>query len=379
MSHKPSDHLHEPPLPVTDPPPNPNATAKGHAPRIDPEHDPAGTTQPWHDSMSRVAVVGAGVAGLTCARTLTDHGFAVTVFEKSRGPGGRSSTRRVEPNLAFDHGSQYFTATNRHFTQFVEALKTHGCVAEWGGRIVNLEKGMTTETSPQSRFVGVPGMSAVAAYLAADLTIRHDVHIERIVRSGDAWELTDATGKQLGPFQFLVLSLPAPQSKALLGSHPFAAEAAGVAMAPCWAALAAFEVRLEAPWDGAFVSDSPLSWVARNSSKPGRPNGPECWVLHASPAWSAANLEESPDAIASQLLGAFESAVGRSLPNVAYRAAHRWRHSLGADPEERTVLFDAASGLAVCGDWLSGGRIEGAFLSGAECAARVLRQLRFSG
>ena len=204
MSHKPSDHLHEPPLPVTDPPPNPNATAKGHAPRIDPEHDPAGTTQPWHDSMSRVAVVGAGVAGLTCARTLTDHGFAVTVFEKSRGPGGRSSTRRVEPNLAFDHGSQYFTATNRHFTQFVEALKTHGCVAEWGGRIVNLEKGMTTETSPQSRFVGVPGMSAVAAYLAADLTIRHDVHIERIVRSGDAWELTDATGKQQRPRGVLV-------------------------------------------------------------------------------------------------------------------------------------------------------------------------------
>lgn len=319
-----------------------------------------------------VAVVGAGIAGLTCARTLADHGFEVTVFDKARSVGGRTSTRRVEPDLAFDHGAQYFTARNPHFVQFVEALKSRGCVAEWGGRIVKLENGVATETSPQSRFVGVPGMSAMAACLAADLAICREVHIERIVRTSDAWELADATGKKLGPFQFLVVSLPAPQSAVLLGSHPFVAEAAGVAMAPCWALLVAFEDRLEVPWDGAFVSESPLSWLARNSSKPGRPSGVECWVLHASPAWSAVFLDEPPDTIASQLLGAFETAVGRSLPNVAYRAAHRWRCSLGADPADRTVLFDAGVGLAVCGDWLSGGRVEGAFLSGTAAAGCVL-------
>ncbi len=322
-----------------------------------------------------VAVVGAGIAGLTCARTLTDHGFEVTVFDKARSVGGRTSTRRVEPDFAFDHGAQYFTARNPHFVQFVEALKSRGCVAEWGGRIVKLENGVATETSPQSRFVGVPGMSAVAACLAADLAIRREVHIERIVRTSDAWELADATGKKLGPFQFLVVSLPAPQSAVLLGSHPFVAEAAGVAMAPCWALLVALEDRFDVPWDGAFVSKSPFSWLARNSSKPGRPHGADCWVLHATPAWSAASLEESPDTIASELFGAFETAVGRSLPNLAYRAAHRWRYSLGADPVGRGMLFDAGAGLAVCGDWLSGGRVEGAFISGTAAAACVLQEV----
>jgi len=333
------------------------------------------TASAKQDTVSRIAVVGAGIAGLTCARTLTDHVNEVTVFDKARGDGGRTSTRRMEPGLAFDHGAQYFTARNPHFAEFVEIFKARGCIAEWVGRIVKLENGTATDTSTQSRFVGVPGMSAVAVHLATDLIVYREVRIDRIVRASGAWELTDATGKQFGPFHFLVLSIPAPQSAVLLGSHPFAAVAAGVDMSPCWAVLVAFENRLEVPWDGAFVNGSALSWVARNSSKPGRPSGADCWVLHASQAWSAASLEESPNAVASHLINAFEVAVGCSLPNITHRAAHLWRYSLGADPAEHTVLFDAGAGLAVCGDWLSDGRIEGAFLSGAAAAGCVLDEV----
>jgi len=36
------------------------------------------------------------------------------------------------------------------------------------------------------------------------------------------------------------------------------------------AVLAAFESRIDVPWDGAFIHGSPLAWVARNSSKLGR-------------------------------------------------------------------------------------------------------------
>ena len=43
----------------------------------------------------RIAVVGAGLAGLMCARTLADQGLVVRVFERSRGLGGRCGTRRV--------------------------------------------------------------------------------------------------------------------------------------------------------------------------------------------------------------------------------------------------------------------------------------------
>lgn len=43
-----------------------------------------------------VAIIGAGMAGLSCARALVQAGVAVELFDKGRGPGGRMSTRRVE-------------------------------------------------------------------------------------------------------------------------------------------------------------------------------------------------------------------------------------------------------------------------------------------
>lgn len=325
------------------------------------------------ERVPRVGVVGAGVAGLACARTLADHGFDVTVFDKGRGPGGRTATRRVDPGLAFDHGAQYFTARHPDFARAVRTWLGRGVVAAWGGRVVKLEGGVAADTTPQPRYVGVPGMSAVAAHLAATLAVRRATRVARVARTPAGWQVVDEAGGGSGPFDFLVAALPAPQAAEVLAPHPFAAEAAGTPMAPCWAALVAFADRLDVPWDGAFVHGSPLSWVARNSSKPGRPGGADCWVLHAGAGWSASHLEESPDAVAPQLLDAFAAATGRALPPAVYRAAHRWRYSLGADPADRTTLFDAAAGLAVCGDWLAGGRVEGAFLSGVAAAGRIVR------
>jgi len=325
-----------------------------------------------HCNTSSVAVIGAGIAGLTCARVLTDHGYDVTVFDKGRSPGGRTSTRRVESEMAFDHGAQYFTALTPNFLRFVEDLIAKGCVARWDGRIVNLEKNTAKEASHQVRFVGVPGMSSVASHLAEGLSVFREVQIDQIMRNDGAWVLKDKGGKLYGPYSFLVMALPPPQAASLFGTHPFATKVAGVAMAPCWAVLVAFQDRLKVLWDGAFLGESSLSWVARNSSKPGRPNGADCWVLHASAEWSSECLEETPEIVSSDLLHAFEASVGFSLPKVIYQSAHRWRYSFGADPLGQGVHFDAKIGLGVCGDWLSGGQIEGAFLSGTECAKSIL-------
>jgi len=79
----------------------------------------------------RVAVIAAGVSRLVSARTLQDHKFSVTVFEKSHGAGGRTATRRADPGLSFDHGAQYFSAPEPHFKAFIEkCVHQQGIVAE---------------------------------------------------------------------------------------------------------------------------------------------------------------------------------------------------------------------------------------------------------
>jgi monoamine oxidase len=56
----------------------------------------------------RIAVVGAGLAGLACADTLTRGGAEVVVFEASRGPGGRVLTdRRFIPGRSVELGAEF--------------------------------------------------------------------------------------------------------------------------------------------------------------------------------------------------------------------------------------------------------------------------------
>lgn len=320
---------------------------------------------------STVGVVGAGVAGLVCARELAANRFDVSVFDKGRGPGGRTSTRSAEPGLRFDHGAQYFTARDPRFREVTADWLVRGVVAEWSGQVVRLDGEAVADTSPQPRYVGVPGMSAMARDLAAGLRVRTGTRVVAATRGRSGWILVTEDQDTVGPFDTLVVTLPAPQSASLLGSHPLAATVAAVQMTPCWAVMVAFEARLEVPWDGAFVHGSPLSWVARNSSKPGRGGQLDCWVLHASPEWSAARVDAAPDVAARELLGAFSLAVSGRLPAPRHLAAHRWLYSHGADPADRRVLSDEEAGLAVCGDWLAGGRIEGAFTSGISAAEVV--------
>lgn len=53
--------------------------------------------------MTKIAVIGAGLSGLSFAHLLQDYA-EIILFEKARGVGGRMSTRRAEP-YCFDHGA----------------------------------------------------------------------------------------------------------------------------------------------------------------------------------------------------------------------------------------------------------------------------------
>jgi predicted NAD/FAD-dependent oxidoreductase len=335
-------------------------------------------------------VVGAGVAGLSCAARLARAGLPVAVFDKGRGPGGRISTRRAG-ELRFDHGAQYLTARDPRFRAEAARWAEAGALARWEGRVVRLARGAALVEEPGERFVGVPGMSAPARLMAEGLDLRLGVRVGRLAGGPGAWLLEDEAGAPLGAFGSVVVAVPAPQAAPLLAPSPaLARAAASAAMAPCWSVMARFAAPLGLGFEGALVGaperpqgeapPEPLSWAARDDSKPGRPgggggngDGAESWVLHASPAWSRAWLERSPEAVADALLGAFVEITGARPGPVLHLSAHRWRYARPVAAAEAPPLVDAARGLAACGDWCREGRVEAAWLSGLDLAEALLR------
>lgn len=307
----------------------------------------------------RIAVVGAGMAGLSCADALRRIGHDITLLDKGRGPGGRMSTRRMATPLgevAFDHGAQYFTARDPGFRSQVEDWAAQGVVAPWA-------------LPAPDAWVGTPGMNAVIKAMAAGHDVHWGVHVDRIDRRPDGWRISAGPASFSG-FGAVVLAVPAEQAVPFLSLHDFAMarEAMLARSQPCWTAMFAFAQPLPGGRD--MIRDTGrIGWAARNVAKPGR-SGPEGWVVQATPEWSQAHVEDDPDAVAARLLAELSAALGADLPAPVTAAAHRWRYAMSAGLSHG-AMWNGAIGLGLCADWLLGPRVECAWLSGQQLARAI--------
>ncbi|MCU9949296.1 NAD(P)/FAD-dependent oxidoreductase [Pseudomonas sp. PDM13] len=323
-----------------------------------------------------IAIIGTGLAGLSAAQALHAAGHAVQLFDKSRGSGGRMASKRSDAG-SLDLGAQYFTARDRRFTEVVQQWRDRGWVAEWTPTLYNFRNGsLMPSPDEQVRWVGTPRMSAITRALLGALPVNFACRITEVFRGEQHWGLQDAEGQSHGPFSHVIIATPAPQATALLAAAPkLAGAAASVAMEPTWAVALAFEQPLDTPVEGCFVQDSPLDWLARNRTKPGRETALDTWVLHASSAWSKQHLDLPKEAVIEQLHGAFAELIGCAVPAPVFSLAHRWLYARPAQGHEWGALADADLGLYACGDWCSSGRVEGAWLSGQETARRLIEHL----
>lgn len=320
--------------------------------------------------MRGVAVVGAGLAGLACARALFGAQRPVTVFEKSRRLGGRLATRRIG-RMAFDPGAQYVVARETPLQDYVDLACTTGYAESWVPVAPGLKR-------LEPWIVGKPGMGAFVQPLAAGLDIRRAVRVTACSYSAGEWWLKTEAGDDLGAYAALVLAVPAPQAFELVrdinDGFGIAGRLGTVRMAPCWSVMAGFPDRFDTPADVHIDSVGPLAWAARDVSKPGRRSPHDCWVLHASSAWTREHLEDAPAAAAEKLLAEFARWSG-PVPHGAYVAAHLWRHARVDRPLGEPCLWDASMHLGLCGDWCLDARAEAAWISGAALAQRVLASL----
>lgn len=324
-----------------------------------------------------IAIIGTGIAGLSAAQALHAAGHAVQLFDKSRGSGGRMASKRSDAG-ALDLGAQYFTARDRRFVEAVQQWNTRGWVAEWAPSLYHYSDGqLRPSPDEQVRWVGTPRMSAITRAMLGALPVSFSCRITEVFRGEQHWNLHDAEGQSHGPFSHVLIATPAPQATALLAAAPkLAGAAAGVAMEPTWAVALAFATPLDTPVEGCFVQESPLDWLARNRSKPGRDSPLDTWVLHASSSWSKQHLDLPKEAVIEQLHGAFAELIGCAVPAPAFSLAHLWLYARPASAHQWGALADADLGLYACGDWCLSGRVEGAWLSGQEAARRLLEHLQ---
>lgn len=319
-------------------------------------------SEPSRVGPRRVAIIGAGMAGLACAERLTQAGLSVRLLDKGRGAGGRMSTRRIQTSqgeACFDHGAAFFTAQDPAFRRCVEGWMRDGHAAPW------------PQAGPQA-VVGLPTMNAPLKALARDLDVEWSTQVCGLSHGGRGWML-DVEGRDPGsegPFDAVVLAIPPEQAAPLLSRQSFdlAVYAAMARSEAVWSAMVVFDSRL--PLDAARLDGCETLAVAiRENSKPGR-SGPEAWTLQATSDWTQRHLETDAVEVASRLIETLSSRLGVPLPQVLAQQAHRWRY---ARPARITLgpIWRAGVGLGLCGDWVAGDGVEAAWCSGVRLADRI--------
>lgn len=309
----------------------------------------------------RLAIIGAGMAGLAAGTRLVAAGHTVHLFDKGRGAGGRMASRRIATaagEAVFDHGAQYFTVRDSDFAACVEAWTCAGHVAPW-------------PVAGPTAFVGTPAMNAPLRAMAEHLHVSWGARVDAVERHHNGWQL-HGDGISDATYDAIISAIPAEQAAVLLA--PVAARFAGVAAAavsaPCWTVMLAFAAPVAHAADILPDPTEPIGWAARNRAKPGR-SGPETWVVQASPAWSTAQLDDDPASIVAALQAALARAIGGALPPVLAASAHRWRYARATGTGDE-LLWDNQSGIGVCGDWLVAPRVEAAWLSGHRLAGAII-------
>ncbi len=312
-------------------------------------------------SIETVAIIGAGMAGLSCAAQLAAAGKTVVILDKGRGPGGRMAARRAEiagETVGFDHGAQFFTARDPSFKEAVREWQELGVVAPW-------------PAAGDDAFVGTPGMNGPIRAMGSALGVEWGTRIEKLHRDGERWKLE--TGDKSFTADAIVCAVPAEQASVLLAevAPGLAAAASQVQSAPCWAVMAAFEQKLGIEADCLRDPEAGISWAARNSAKPER-NGEECWVLHASPERSREVLDLPKEEVAEILLADFFTQTGAAPAVPIHLTAHRWLYAMAEPVAGEPARYDADKRIGIAGDYLHSPRVEGAFLSGRALAAKML-------
>jgi renalase len=345
-----------------------------------------------------VAIIGAGIAGLTCAQTLQQAGRNIVILDKSRGVGGRVATRRIQTTHA-DHGACYLSpAQDPNLQELTQQMLSQGVLQIWTDTVHEFspDSGLQPAPTRQSRYVAPAGMSAIAKFLTPNLDLRLNHRVTDLRLNADHWECAIAQEASILA-KVIVLTIPAPQAIALVPSsadsraaeyQEFRAQLTSVDFFPSLSVMAGYSCDRAAEWQQNYPqiraitlpNDPVVSWLGFDSSKhaPALESTPvdtePVFVLQSSAAFAALHLDAIDlQPAAAQMLAQAAQHFAPWLETPAWMQIHRWRYAFARSPLSTPYLAAPTAFPLVCGgDWCGGRKIEDAYRSGQAIAQHLL-------
>ena len=327
--------------------------------------------------MKNVAVIGAGITGITLANLLQKK-LNLTVFEKSRGVGGRMATRRAEP-YQFNHGAQYFKIENNEFKDFLQPLILNKIIKPLEANqieILNKEVIKRTKIYNKQYFTAESKMNSVVKYLINNnFSIKLLCKIEKIIKENDKWFLIDSGQVSFGPYDWLIITIPPNQAKEILYSNfKFLDILKKIKMRSCYSLMLGFDKFEEFDFDTASFLEEDVQWLSIRKIILEHKEYYNL-LINSSYNFAEQNINGSKYKISDHLIKQVSDILKCKLNNYEHKALHFWKYAMTEKNNNLGSLLDEDFKIIVCGDWCMNGKVEGGFLSAKDAVNKLLKYI----
>ena len=310
----------------------------------------------------RAGVIGAGIAGATCAGTLAAAGWEVDVFDKARGAGGRMSSRRIEQGWA-TLGTPLISAKREPFRSQLRDWVRQGWLEPMRG---NIWQGRANLSWAQAQMQNHYRPTVEPSQLVRQLLGDSRLHTEKRVAALQPRTIVMEDGDVHGDYDCVICSVPTQQAIPLLDALPLLRERLGEPFyRPIWSFLMRWEGGPAA--DVIRFDDHLLDLAVRQPA-----GGPGLWAVHSTHGFAETYLDASIEEASTRGASALMGLLGLPWP-VEVEASHLWRY---AKPETTIGGFwlgDRENRVALIGDGIAGSGVERAWESGQRLAQALVQ------
>jgi hypothetical protein len=311
-----------------------------------------------------VAIIGAGLAGLSCAQVLRNAGVSVQVFERSSSVGGRCATQLWQGHLV-DTGVQFFTAQTGEFKkELLTRLRQFR-------PIISPILDQYSQVLPNTfgpRFYVLQGNNYFAHVLSNGLEVRLNCEIEPVKFK------TDGAKVHGEMFRAVVSSLPGPQTAHLFGLGQSPAdyetsivgllEYAGTDLGRARESYARMLGDAKEPLKASYCENNKVGRIVGNKT---------VFVVEATPGYSAEHVDAPPEDYLPAIIQKHEEVW--EIPSGRLTAAygHCWKFGRPQHGQHREVPLPA--GAFLCGDSRTTPTVEDVWLDGQKAGYEVIKYL----
>ena len=317
--------------------------------------------------MKNIAIIGTGFSAATLGYFLKND---LDFYEKSRGVGGRCSTRRVDNVGLFDHGLQYVKSENSEFKNFLSDYTI------WQGNFKIFKNDQLKDDSNKERIINENGNNLLVKNLFKNKRVFVNKELKSLEKKNDCFQLNFKDSTQEN---YKTVIITAPYQQAYNLTKQFTENyfsKLNFSMQPNLTLMVAFNKSLKLNLSAiSFEDDDVLGFVANeNTKKKVLINKDlELWTIQSSLKYAIKNIYEyrnNKESLADEMLKNLSVKLKIDIKKdyIQYSDIHGWRYAYGNKLDDANCYWNEDLRLGICGDWFSGGNAESAFINAKKLA-----------